>query len=121
MGLMSSVASNLLAGFKPTGWPTVAAPPSRTASTKFGWPGLPSTLLKTEMQPTPHGGVAARAAPGAAALTPATHVSVATAVSTFLLIDRTSVDDELMAISLQRLDVGDGTELVRSPRLVAPV
>jgi hypothetical protein len=31
-----------------------------------------------------------------AALTPATHVSVATAVSTFLLIDSRRVDDELM-------------------------
>src|SRR3712207_8991128 len=75
MGLMSSVASNLLAGFRPTGCPTFAAPPSRTASTKLGSSGVPSTLLKTEMQPTPHGGVAARAAPGAAALTHARHVS----------------------------------------------
>jgi hypothetical protein len=33
--------------------------------------------------------------PETAALTPATHVSVATAVSTFLLIDTRWVDDEL--------------------------
>src|SRR3954452_24878787 len=96
MGLMSSDGSNLLARFRPTGRPTLAVPPSRTASTKLGWVGVPSTLLKTEMQPTPHCGVAALAVPQTAAPTPATHVSVATAVSTFLLIDSRRVDDELM-------------------------
>src|SRR5215207_6256049 len=96
MGLMSSDGSNLLAGFRPTGWPTRAAPPWRTASTKLGCVGVPSTLLKTEMQPGPHCGVAAPAVPETAALTPATHVNVATAVSTLLLIDSSRVDDELM-------------------------
>src|SRR3954464_1078233 len=96
MGLMSSDGSNLLARLRPTGWPTLAVLPSRTASTKLGWVGVPSTLLKTEMQPAPHCGVAAFAVPETAALTPATHVSVATAVSTFLLIDSRWVDDELM-------------------------
>src|SRR5688572_29844885 len=100
---MSSDGSNVLARFRPTGWPTLAVPPSRTASTKLGWVGVPSTLLKTEMQPPPHCGVAARAVPETAALTPATHVSVATAVSTFLLIDTTWVDDKLMRISLQKI------------------
>src|SRR3954471_23675051 len=93
---MSSDGSNLLAGLRPTGWPTLAAPPSRTASTKLGCVGVPSTLLKTEMQAAPHCGVAALALPEIAALTPATHVSVATAVTTFLLIDTRWVDDELM-------------------------
>src|SRR5215216_2155212 len=96
MGLMSSDGSNLLARLRPTGWPTRAAPPSRTASTKLGCVGVPSRLLKTEMQPSPHCGVAALAVPETAALMPATHVSVATAVSTFLLIDSRWVDDELM-------------------------
>src|SRR5215217_8321452 len=48
------------------------------------------------MQNEPHSWVAAPAAPGAAAPTPPTSVSVATAVSTFLLIDSTWVDDEVM-------------------------
>src|SRR3954453_22882798 len=106
MGLMSSDGSNLLARLRPTGWPTLAVPPSRTASTKLGWVGVPSTLLKTEMQPAPHCGVAALAVPETAALTPATHVSVATVVSTFLLIDRRWVDDELMTdLPSEDLDV----------------
>src|SRR3954451_19546379 len=96
MGLMSSDGSNLLARLRPSGRPTLAVPPSRTASTKLGWVGVPSTLLKTEMQPTPHCGVAALAVRQTAAPTPATLVSVATAVSTFLLTDRRRVDDELM-------------------------
>src|SRR3954471_10743896 len=95
MGLISSDGSNLLAGLRPTGWPTLAVPPLRTASTKLGCVGVPSTLLKTEMQPAPHCGVAALALPETAALTPATHVSVATAVSTLLLIDTGWLDDEL--------------------------
>src|SRR4051794_25038271 len=93
---MSSDGSNRLARFRPTGWPTLAAPPPRTASTKLGWSWVPSSLLKTEMQNEPHSWVAAPAAPGAAAPTPPTSVSVATAVSTFLLIDSTWVDDEFM-------------------------
>src|SRR4051795_9319406 len=92
---MSSDGSNRLARFRPTGWPTLAAPPPRTASTKLGWSWVPSSLLKTEMQDEPHSWVAAPAAPGAAAPTPPTSVSVATAVSTFLLIDSTW-DDEGM-------------------------
>src|SRR3954453_21958596 len=96
MGLMSSDGSSPLARLRPTGWPTLASPPSRTASTKLGWVGVPSTLLKTEMQPAPHCGVAALAVPENAALTPATHVSIATVVSTLLLIDRRWVDDEIM-------------------------
>src|SRR3954470_18804369 len=117
MGLMSSVASNLLAGFRPTGCPTCTAPPSSTASTKLGWPGVPSTLLKTEMQPTPHGGVAALAVPEIAAVTPATHVSVATAVSTFLLIDSRWVDDELMT-DLPSEDLTVATRQHRGPEEV---
>src|SRR3954453_14008684 len=96
MGLMSSDGSNLLARLRPPGRPTLALPPSRTASTKLGWVGVPSTLLKTEMHPAPPGGVAALAVPETAALTPATHVSVAAAVSTLLLIDSRWADDELM-------------------------
>src|SRR5215213_9795679 len=57
---------------------------------------VPSSLLKTEMQGEPHVCVAALAAPVAAALTPPTIVSVATAASTFLLIDSTWMDDEVM-------------------------
>src|SRR3954447_18783035 len=98
MGLMSSDGSNLLARLRPTGWPTHAAPPSRTASTKLGCVGVPSTLLKTEMQAAPHCGVAALAVPETAALTPATHVSVATAVSSLLLIVGSWVRDELTRI-----------------------
>src|SRR5215212_10545375 len=106
MGLMSSDGSNLLARLRPTGWPTLAVPPSRTASTKLGWVGVPSTLLKTEMQPAPHCGVAAFAVPETAAPTPATHVSVATAVSTFLLIDSRWMHDELMTdLPSEDLDV----------------
>src|SRR3954463_11299406 len=93
---MSSDGSNLLARFRPTGRPTLAVPPSRTASTKLGWGGVPSTLLQTEMQPTPHCGVVALAVPQTAAPTPATHVSVATAVTTFLPTDSRRGDDELM-------------------------
>src|SRR3954451_18277062 len=96
MGLMQSDGSNLLGRLRPTGWPTLAVPPSRTASTKVGWVGVPRTLLKTEIQPGPPRGVAALAVPETAALTPATHVSVATPVSTFLLIDSRWEDDELM-------------------------
>src|SRR3954447_21247536 len=106
MGLMSSDGSNLLARLRPTGWPMLAVPPSRTASTKLGWVGVPSTLLKTEMQPTPHCGVAAFAVPETAALTPATHVSVATAVSALLLLDSRRVDDELITdLPSEDLDV----------------
>jgi hypothetical protein len=90
---MSCDGSNLLARFRPTGWPTFARPPPRTASTKFGCSKVPSLLLKTEMQSGPHSGVAALAAPVAAALTPPTITNVATAASTFLLIDSTWVDD----------------------------
>jgi len=43
-----------------------------------------------------HSGVAALAAGVAAALTPPTIVSVATAANSFLLIDSTWVDDEVM-------------------------
>src|SRR3954449_9251339 len=112
MGMMASDGPNLLARLRPTGRPTLAIPPSRTASTKLGWVGVPSTLLKTEMQPGPHCGVAALAVPETAALTPATHVSVATAVSTFLLIDTRWVDDELTTESpfRTRRRVRDGTE-----------
>src|SRR4051812_36923390 len=91
---MSSDRSNLLAAFTPTGWSTVAAPPSRTASTKLGWGYVPSSLLKTEMQCEPHAGVAALAAPPSAALTPPRIASVATAASTFLFGDGTSVNEE---------------------------
>src|SRR3954454_5316914 len=113
MGLMSSDGSNLLARLRPTGWPTLAVPPSRTASTKLGWLGVPSTLLKTEMQPGPHCGVAALAVPETAALTPATHVSVATAVSTFLVIDARWVEDEFttdLPSERTRRRVRDGTD-----------
>jgi hypothetical protein len=48
------------------------------------------------MQSGPHSGVAALAAPVAAALMPPTIVSVATTASTFVLIDSTWVDDEVM-------------------------
>src|SRR3954447_6659902 len=96
MGLMSSDGSNRLARLRPTGRPTRAVPPSRTASTKLGCVRVPSTLLKTDMQPSPHCGVAAIAVPETAALTPAMHVSVATAVSTFLLTDTRWVGDALM-------------------------
>src|SRR3954454_17557309 len=93
---MSSDGSNRLAGLRPTGWPTFAAPPPSTASTKLGSSWVPSSLLKTEMQKELHSWVAAPAAPGAAAPTPPTSVSVATAVSTFLLIECTWVDEEVM-------------------------
>src|SRR3954466_4470294 len=106
MGLMSSDGSNLLAGLRPTGCPIFAAPPRRTASTKLGWSGVPSTLLKTEMQPTPHSSVAALALPGTATLTPATHVSVATAVSSFCLIDTTWVAD-MTDLPSEDLDVAE--------------
>src|SRR3954470_968365 len=125
MGLMSSDGSNLLARLRPTGWPTLAVPPSRTASTKLGWVGVPSTLLKTEMQPAPHCGVAALAVPETAALTPATHVSVATAVSTFLLINTRRVDDELMTdLPSEDLNVATrqhrGREEIRHTRPLTP-
>jgi hypothetical protein len=48
---------------------------------------VPSSLLKTEMQGGPHAGVAALAAPVAAALTLPTIVSVAAAASIFLMTD----------------------------------
>src|SRR3954471_15482386 len=116
MGLMSSDGSNLLACLRPTGRPTLAVPPSRTASTKLGWVGVPSRLLKTEMQPSPHCGVAALAVPETPALTPATHVSVATAISTFLLTDTRWVADELMTdlpSERSELAVRDGTEAAK--------
>src|SRR4051794_1085873 len=76
------------------------------------------------MQNPAHSWVAAPAAPGAAVATPPTSVSVATAVSTFLLIDSTWVDDELMTDLLSEDLTGCG--LVRhqacSSRLpVAPL
>src|SRR3954453_19525358 len=115
MGLMSSDGSSPLARLRPTGWPTLASPPSRTASTKLGWVGVPSTLLKTEMQPAPHSGVAALAVPETAALTPATHDSVATAVSTFFLIDSRWLDDEVMT-DLPSEDLNVATRQHRRPR-----
>src|SRR3954451_17283939 len=120
MGLMSSDGSNLLARLSPTGWPTLAVPPLRTASTQVGWVGVPSTLLKTEMQTAPHCGLAALAVPETAALTPATHVSVATAVSTFLLIDSTWVDDEVMTDLLSEDLTGCGRCRTKPVRLVCP-
>jgi hypothetical protein len=54
------------------------------------------------MQFGPHACVAALATPVAAALTPATTVSVAAAASTFLLIDSTWADDEVMTGSFQK-------------------
>src|SRR5829696_492834 len=48
------------------------------------------------MQAPPHAGLAALATPVAAALTPQTIVSAATAASTFLLIAGTWGDDEVM-------------------------
>jgi hypothetical protein len=63
---------------------------------------VPSSLLKTEMQGAPHSGVAALAVPVAAALTPPTIVSVATAASTLRLIDSTWVDDEVMTDLLSK-------------------
>src|SRR3954471_1460547 len=99
---MSSDGSVLLARFRPTGCPTFAPPPPRTASTKLGCSTVPSSLLKTEMQGAPHASVAALAAPAAAALTPATIISVAAAASTFLLIDSTWVDDDVMMDSSQK-------------------
>src|SRR5215216_6739584 len=63
-----------------------------------------------------HSGVAALAAGVAAALTPPTIVSVATAASTFLLIDSTWVDDEVMRDLLSEDLMGvvfDGTKRAR--------
>src|SRR4051794_40279264 len=125
MGLMSSDGSNLLARLRPTGRPTLAVPPWRTASTKLGWVGVPSTLLKTEMHPTPHCGVAALAVPETAALTPARHVSVATAVSTVLLIDSRWVEHELMTDlpsedQTSRRASTEGARGGQHPRLLTP-
>src|SRR3954453_5681598 len=117
---MSSDGSNRLARFRPTGWPTFAAPPPSTASTKLGWSWVPSSLLKTEMQDEPHSWVAAPAAPGAAAPTPPTSVSVATAVSTFLLIDSTWADDEVMTDLLSEDLTGCGLYGTKPARLVCP-
>src|SRR3954451_22544935 len=117
---MSSDGSNRLARFRPTGWPTLAPPPPRTASTKLGWSWVPSSLLKTEMQKEPHSWVAAPAAPGTAAPTPPTSVSVATAVSTFLLIDSTWVDDEVMTDLLSEDLTGCGRYGTKPVRLVCP-
>src|SRR5829696_7995602 len=50
-----------------------------------------------------HSGVAALAAPVAAALTPPTTVSVATAANSFVLIDSTSVEDEVMTDLLSKI------------------
>src|SRR4051795_8129138 len=68
------------------------------------------------MQWTPHSIVAAPAELVAAALMPATNVSVATAASTILLIDSTCVDDEVMNGSPFRRP--DGLWLVTAPSLL---
>src|SRR3954469_6514342 len=68
----------------------------------------------------PHSWVAAPAAPGAAAPTPPTSVSVATAVSTFLLIDSTWVDDEVMTDLLSEDLTGCGRYGTKPVRLVCP-
>src|SRR3954451_16773663 len=93
---MSSDESNLLACFRPPGWPMLAPPPSRTASTKLGCVAVPSSLLKTEMQFPSHASVAALATPVAATLAQATTVRLVTTVRTFFLIDSTCVEDEVM-------------------------
>jgi hypothetical protein len=60
-------------------------------------------VLKTEMHKSPHLGVAAFAGAIATALTPPTIVNVATAASSFLLVDSAWVGDGgIMRCSFQR-------------------
>src|SRR3954453_1701215 len=116
IGWMSSAGSNLLAAFRPTGWPRLAPPPSRTASTKLGSARVPSSLLKTEMQFTVHSSVAALATPVAATLAQAMTPSVVTAVSSFVLSDNTWVRDEVMMDLLSEdltAPIGDETKPAR--------
>jgi hypothetical protein len=61
------------------------------------------------MQRSAHCGLAALATPVAAALTPQTIVSVATAASTFLLIGSTWVDDEVITDLLSEDLAGCGS------------
>src|SRR5688572_23533086 len=73
--------------------------------------------------PTSHSGVAAIAAPGATAQMPPAVASAATAASTFLLIDSTSVDDGVMTDLLSadlRLWVRDAPKAARQVPAVAP-
>src|SRR3954463_15304389 len=72
------------------------------------------------MQKEAHSWVAAPAAPGAAAPTPPTSVSVATAVSTFLLIEWTWVDEEVMTDLLSEDLTGCGRHERKRVRLVCP-
>src|SRR3954467_6050382 len=72
------------------------------------------------MQNEPHSWVAAPAAPGAAVPTPPTSVSVATAVSTLLLIESTWVDDEVMTDLLSEDLTGCGRHGTKPVRLVCP-
>src|SRR3954462_12801042 len=72
------------------------------------------------MQKEPHSWVAAPAAPGAAAPTPPTSVSVATAVSTLVLIDSTWVDDEVMTDLLSEDLAGCGRYGTKPAPLVCP-
>src|SRR3954465_11484704 len=72
------------------------------------------------MQKEPHSWAPAPAAPGAAAPTPPTSVSVATAVSTFLLIDSTWADDEVMTDLLSEDLTGCGLYGTKPARLVCP-
>src|SRR5215217_2300645 len=69
------------------------------------------------MQPAPHAGVAALAEPVAAAVTPPTIVSAATAATAFLLIESTWMDDEPMRLFLSRSVTDLSFDATQPPRL----